>query len=60
MLLAGVQGFKTPGFPPEACGNDVRMVESDICFLPDTLGVYLSPDPIDVHETGGLGYSPLR
>jgi hypothetical protein len=37
MLLAGVQGFKTSGFPPEACGNDVRMVEPDICFLPDTL-----------------------
>ena len=37
MLLAGVQGFKTSGFPPEACGNDVRVVGADICFLPDAL-----------------------
>jgi hypothetical protein len=36
VLLAGVQVLKIPGFPPKARGNDIRMVGSDICCLPDT------------------------
>jgi hypothetical protein len=61
----GSRALKISGFPPEACGNDVGMVPSDTCFLPDTQsqGPLITMDhgavvKMDYSKMGGIPVRP--